>query len=466
MLKKGFIFIFFVFAQTSLLSQVLFEPEGGEIAEPISGNCLSNLDYVRIENDIKFHVDSLKQAGILSNYSTEATVLLDWPLKKQANFNWNSYYRITNYIDRDSTTALLDYHCDQRTYDGHRGTDIALWPFSWHMVNNDLVEIVASADGVIVQKYDGEPDDNCSWNAQNSWNAVFVRHSDGSTAWYGHMKNNSLTNKLIGQTVVKGEYLGVVASSGISTGPHLHFELRDSLNKVVDPWGGNCNSSNSSCWSMQKQNREPTINALLTHDTIPVHGCPSINEIPYFQNLYFPDDTIHCAAYYHDQLQGDTTFFRLRRPDNSVFTSWYHVSPNTYTSSWWRWKRVITSSEPFGLWKLEADFNGQTVVHSFNFGTLPASTQSSISELVQLKVVPNPVSKNAIINLVVERSANYTVDVFNVQGIKIQTVFASFVKTNTPTIIKWSHLNNTPGIYFVVLRRDGIVVGTQSILMN
>ena len=51
-------------------------------------------------------------------------------------------------------------------------------------------------------------------------------HADGSVAWYGHMKAGSLTNKAVGQTVSSGEYLGIVGSSGNSTGPHLHFGIR------------------------------------------------------------------------------------------------------------------------------------------------------------------------------------------------------------------------------------------------
>ena len=42
-----------------------------------------------------------------------------------------------------------------------------------------------------------------------------------------------MTSKSIGQTVTKGEFLGKVASSGKSTGPHLHLEVHDSSSNTV-----------------------------------------------------------------------------------------------------------------------------------------------------------------------------------------------------------------------------------------
>ena len=38
-----------------------------------------------------------------------------------------------------------------------------------------------------------------------------------------------------GQTVSKGQQIGVVGSSGSSTGNHLHFEVRDKSNVKINP---------------------------------------------------------------------------------------------------------------------------------------------------------------------------------------------------------------------------------------
>src|SRR5204862_192241 len=84
---------------------------------------------------------------------------------------------------------ILDYNCGTRSYDtstgyNHQGTDIVLWPFAWNRVDDDAVLVVAGAPGVIVNKSDGNFDRNCAMNNGN-WNAVYIRHADGSVAWYG-----------------------------------------------------------------------------------------------------------------------------------------------------------------------------------------------------------------------------------------------------------------------------------------
>lgn len=63
-------------------------------------------------------------------------------------------------------------------------------------------------------KQTGQYDRNCANTEGLDWNAVFIRHSDGSVAWYGHLKNATITTKNVGQTVAQGEFLGFVGSSG------------------------------------------------------------------------------------------------------------------------------------------------------------------------------------------------------------------------------------------------------------
>ena len=54
-------------------------------------------------------------------------------------------------------------------------------------------------------------------------NIVVVDHGDGMTTRYGHQ---SQILSSVGQTVHPGDQLGKVGSTGNSTGPHLHFEVR------------------------------------------------------------------------------------------------------------------------------------------------------------------------------------------------------------------------------------------------
>ncbi len=61
--------------------------------------------------------------------------------------------------------------------------------------------------------------------------AVYVDHEDGLQSRYAHLSRISVS---VGETIRQLEEVGRVGSTGASTGPHLHFELR--VNGVaVDP---------------------------------------------------------------------------------------------------------------------------------------------------------------------------------------------------------------------------------------
>jgi len=52
---------------------------------------------------------------------------------------------------------------------------------------------------------------------------VVLRHPSGLTSHYGHCE---ALNVKIGDKVSAGDIIGTVGSTGLSTGPHLHFEIR------------------------------------------------------------------------------------------------------------------------------------------------------------------------------------------------------------------------------------------------
>ncbi len=69
------------------------------------------------------------------------------------------------------------------------------------------------------------------WNSGGYGNLVVVRHRLGYTTWYAHL---STITTFVGEQVTGGTRLGYVGSTGNSTGPHLHFELRKNA-VPIDP---------------------------------------------------------------------------------------------------------------------------------------------------------------------------------------------------------------------------------------
>lgn len=81
--------------------------------------------------------------------------------------------------------------------------------------------VVATADGVV------------EWAAFHKSSGlgklVILRHNHGFRTYYGHMDEVSVRT---GDFVAKGDLLGKVGSTGLSSGPHLHYEVRHIYRKL------------------------------------------------------------------------------------------------------------------------------------------------------------------------------------------------------------------------------------------
>lgn len=75
------------------------------------------------------------------------------------------------------------------------------------------------ADGIVVKT---------EW-ANGYGNVIYVSHGNGYATRFGHL---SAFNARPGQRIKRGDVIGFVGSSGRSTGPHLHYEVRLNNNPV------------------------------------------------------------------------------------------------------------------------------------------------------------------------------------------------------------------------------------------
>jgi len=126
-------------------------------------------------------------------------------------------------------------------YDGVTGSLTFLWPSVEHYLsgfdynpetNHYAIDIAgrlgnpifAADHGVIV--YAG-------WNDYGYGEMIVIDHGSGWQTLYAHL---SQINVGCGQEVFQGDTIGLMGSTGKSTGPHLHFEMRSDEYGRVNPW--------------------------------------------------------------------------------------------------------------------------------------------------------------------------------------------------------------------------------------
>ncbi|MCX6353009.1 MAG: peptidoglycan DD-metalloendopeptidase family protein [Bacteroidetes bacterium] len=372
-----------------------------EVEDIQNGNntslCISNEEYNAIEkrqaeNIIKYNIK------LPLNKTTATQVTYNWPLRAAKGFKDSGFYAIYAYVDQDATSGIKDWNCGTNTYNGHKGTDIGLFPYRFYMMDNKQVEIIAAADGIIMDKIDSLFDKNCAANGLTA-NYVMLMHSDSSRTLYAHMKKYSLTTKKIGDKVKQGEFLGTVGSSGSSTGPHLHFEVwkGDKQSTYNDPWAGSCNKINATTWwAKQKSYTEPAIIVASVHTAAPVvPACPG-TETPNEDSCFKAGGTALFQIAYRNETKGLTANMRIVNPDGSTFNSWTRTSAadnksiRTYVSN--------TLPSKAGTYTFEAKYNGITTNKKFKINCSPTTGIESYQGNLDFRIYPNPSNGNLTIN--------------------------------------------------------------------
>lgn len=321
-----------------------------------------------------------------------------WPVQSKAGFNDYGYYTVQFLVDHNAAfnNQLLDYNCGARTYDGngfnHAGTDIILWPYAWRRMDEQVMEIVAAAPGVIVSKFDNNYDRKCLNNGQGVANGFHIVHDDGSVAWYWHMKTGSLNSKSVGDSVVAGEYLGTAGSSGSSNWPHLHFQVWGPSGALIDPWDGSCNSMNqgTSWWQTQQPYLSPSVNRICTKNTIvEYYNCPT-PEITNERDTFYLGDTLAIWLYIRDLVFNSTININLKNPSGQTPITFNWTSPwATWPTNYVMWYYNVDAWWTPGWWTFEAVYGGQTYQHSF-FITGGYAGTTSLQPFAGLTIAPNP----------------------------------------------------------------------------
>ncbi len=126
-----------------------------------------------------------------------------WPLEAQ-------FHMITTYFG-------LDYLYGQPR--NHKGIDVSGGGIYGHPIYASKAGTVIIAKTTYIEGY-------------SYGKYVVIDHGDGYSTLYGHCSDVYVS---VGQQVERGEAIGAVGSTGNSTGPHLHFEVREN-NVPQDPF--------------------------------------------------------------------------------------------------------------------------------------------------------------------------------------------------------------------------------------
>lgn len=426
----------------------LVQVGGGEEVFPKSSEaCISEEERSDLFKQVDLNIVQLKNQGRYMAPNKQGNhPLFIFPVEQvdDAETAYHNVWGLSNYIDHNPSfpNQIQDFDCGTRSYDttggyNHDGYDIFTWPFWWKQMDLNQSISIAGADGQIVFKQDGNFDQNCSFNNM-PFNGIIIQHSDGSRSWYLHFKDGTITNKVVGDTVVAGEYLGVIGSSGSSTGPHLHFSVFDNNNNLIDPTVGPCNDQNDDTWWEEPISYYNSgINAVLTHTAFPeFNTCPEI-ETTFESNQFALEDVITWALYLRDQRANTVLHLRTIRPDNSVQFDWDFDLGDDLQISWWAWQ---FAADMEGTWIWEVTYMDETVTHSFDVGVLSVEDQI----LTSTNIYPNPTQDQVTLQFG-QPVAEATVIISNVLGQEI----ARRNVTNENEINL--ELEGSAGLYFVTV---------------
>ncbi|MFN8461961.1 MAG: M23 family metallopeptidase [Anaerolineales bacterium] len=183
------------------------------------------------------HLDA-KTIGDLAHPNIKPGTWLIVPNGQRQFISWSAPLGVTR--ENPASARVLGPGACEPVSGGAVGFGTFIWPSDYHRlsgydytpnanhwgidIDGDEGQAVYATDaGVIV--YAG-------WNNYGYGNMIMVDHGNDFQSLYAHL---SSINVVCGQSVGQGNLIGLIGSTGNSSGPHLHFEIR-SASSHVNPW--------------------------------------------------------------------------------------------------------------------------------------------------------------------------------------------------------------------------------------
>ena len=454
--KNNFLICLFFIGLNQVFAQIDFRSDGFGIYKTQKTSCLSDTH----RKEIKKQLDRNKQVLKLPQNQYRDKILFSWPLKPTKDFEGFSYFTISNFVDHNKAfpRQVEDFNCGKRTYDtpdgyNHSGTDIALWPFAWELMEGDIIEVVAAAAGTIIGKEDGHFDKSCSLFNTEPWNAIYIEHADGTTAWYGHMKTNSLTPKNIGASIERGEYLGIVGSSGSSTAPHLHFEVYNAFDELLDPFVGACNGDiENSLWEEQVPYINSAINKLEVSRGLPSDLYCSEPSKSLDTSEFCTYDELFFISYLRDIQKGQILYHKIVRPDNTIFQEWESSIPDNqldyFSASLMYQSFLFSEIIQGGDWLYIVEFLDKSYHQTFYICEKQNNTEPKSLRINNL--YPNPSRNYFTLDLNVAANDHYEFEIRDLLGRSLFRISKELLQGDHEYSIPIAHLDQ--GVYILSIK--------------
>lgn len=263
-----------------------------------------------------------------------------------------------NFVDLAPSAGLLDWDCTDFTYDGHDASDVMLRSFGEQDIG---VPVFAALDGTVVATHDGEPDKNRSCTGVANY--VVIDHAGGRQTQYLHLRRNSV-QVAVGEVVRAGDQLGLAASSGCSTYPHLHFATYDDAT-VVEPYAGPCRPGASE-WLAQTPIERTLYMGDLNITDVDIASYPGLPvDMPRTGTFITGTRAVYFWTILNNLPASSSIRARYRRPDSTIAldTGSLSLGNSFYRWSWWWLGRLVNLDQP-GTWQLLVEVNGNELVEA------------------------------------------------------------------------------------------------------
>jgi len=289
--------------------------------------------------------------------------ILPYKLRFPVRGHLNTDYFFTNYVDHATKKgSVLDSNCGIKTYDGHQGTDIAISDFK---AMEQGVEVLAAADGIVYKVHDGEFDRHNVLKKSTHANFVNIHHAGGLTTLYYHLKKDSITVKE-GDSIKAGDVLGLVGSSGFSSGPHLHFATYIN-GKLVDPFSGACNQKASLWESEEKYDTTFRVWASGITTETEVNSQRLKESLAHEPTVSISAERVTFWVHFLNAPENQNISFRFIRPDGSLYSLYKGQSEKYKPDGWfWGYTKVVDTdmTRHLGRWTVEFAHEGKVLASS------------------------------------------------------------------------------------------------------